>query len=152
LRALIPPRTPWRAEPAASRQEEYAAEASSRRTDRSETEASSSAQRPRISASMPAAAARSADDRKRATRKLRAPGLISGRSGSRGCGAEASMAGRIPTSLGLDSGWSGDGGSEGKKTTGKTGTYFTNHGRSFDRVTVDAVVMQALTTWAAGHY
>jgi hypothetical protein len=31
-------------------------------------------------------------------------------------------------------------------------TSFTHHGRSFERVTVDAVVMQALTSWAAGHY
>jgi hypothetical protein len=82
----------------ASRQEQYSAAAASRRMDRSETEASSSAQRPRISASMPAAAARSAAERKRASRKLRTPGFTSGRTGSRGGGAAASMAERVPAS------------------------------------------------------
>ena len=69
LRAPSPSRTPRRAKPAASRQDEYAVAASYMRTDRSDTKASSSAQRPRISASTSAAVARSAAERNRASTK-----------------------------------------------------------------------------------
>lgn len=87
---------PRRAEPATSREEEQAVAASARRMDRSDTEASSSVQRARILASTSAAAARSAGERKRASRNLRSSGVMSVGSWGKGGGATASMAEWIP--------------------------------------------------------
>ena len=124
LRAPSPTRTPRRAKPAASRQDEYAVAASYMRTDRSDTKASSSEQRPRISASTSAAVARSAAERNRASRKHRIPGLKSGRSGSGGGGAATSMAERITPRLRVwiriqECRWGEQLRRPGKKTTGK---------------------------------